>query len=364
MIVLGVIGLFAVGCTDKGGETLVGSNGDSVDGVAQTKAKPSPTETCEVIDFNTFEHGDPITMLSVLGTSLNVTSERYPPNAATDVDPRAFDTDKPLSQVSNSEYDLVYQGDGAICDACEGQGRILVIPSENFARDGDHKWGGEITFTGFSGSDLYLKSFVALDNDKNEEPIRAFVDGTKIGESSALGDGTVETVSLGNAVTIDNTLRFVTGTEKKDNITGSGAIDDLRMCRQDEGEGCTLGFWKNHTGQGPGNQANAWAETGYDTNDKLDEVFDIPGDLDFDGDETLLDALNFRGGPDATAAARLLLKQAVAALLNASHPDVAYGMTVDQIISDVNDALATEDRQTMLDLKDELDELNTASCPL
>lgn len=363
LMLLGVIGLFATGCTDEGGGSLVGSNGEDVDRVEQATAKSTTTESCEIIDFNTYEHGDPISTASVFGTSLDITAERYPPKSATGISPRAFDTDLSVDQVSDTDYDLVYQGDGAICDACEGLGRVLVIPDPDFTAKGDYRHGGEVTLSGFSGSDLYLKSFIVVDDDATEPPVRAFVDGTKIGESSALGNGTVETVSLGDAVTIDNTLRFVLGTEEQE---GSGALDDLEICRQEEvgEEGCTLGYWKNHTGQGPGNQANAWAATGYETDDQLDDVFDIPGTLEFDGDETLLDALSFSGGSDATAAARLLLKQAVAALLNASHPDVSYGMTTDQIISDVNDALATEDRETMLALKDKLDELNNASCPL
>jgi len=357
-LVFGVVGLLTTGCTDNGAETVVGSNAEDA-GIEQTPVK-STSETCEVIDFNNLGHGDALASASVFGTSLDFTAERYSPGAATGIQPRGFDTNLDGNTVEDS--DLVYQnGD---CPNCDGLGRILVIPAPNFNEEGDHRHGGEITVSGFPGSNFYLKSFIAIDDDSNEPPIRVFVDGTKIGESSSLGNGTVETVSFGSATPISDTLRFVMGTEEVDNVTGSGAVDDFQICREVVGdEGCTLGYWKTHTGDGPGNQANAWAATNYEKNDQLGEVFDIPDAFDLDT-ATFYEALSFRGGPDATAAARLLLKQAVAALLNASHPDVAYGMTISQIVSDVNKALATEDRQEMLELKDQLDELNKASCPL
>jgi hypothetical protein len=92
-------------------------------------------------------------------------------------------------------------------------------------------------------------------------------------------------------------------------------------------------------------------------------VFDLPDAYGLD-DTSLLDALSFRGGPTDAAAARILLRQAVAALLNASNPDVEYTMTTAEIIADVNAALASGDRATMLELASELDSLNNLGCPL
>ena len=79
---------------------------------------------------------------------------------------------------------------------------------------------------------------------------------------------------------------------------------------------------------------------------------------------TLLAALSFQGGTALADAARLLLHHAVAALLNASHPGVDYPRTPASIIADVNAALASGSRSTMLALKNQLDSDNNLGCPL
>lgn len=245
---------------------------------------------------------------------------------------------------------------------------MLIIPSSNFDEsnfgDGDYQWGGELTLSGFpAGSDFFVKSYDAVDDDAGERTIRLQVDGVLKGMSTNEGNGTVETVTA-DANTINSEIKFLLG-EEGSRVTGSGAVDNVEICRTETlgDEGCTLGYWKNHTGEGRGNQQNAWAATGYSTDDALEDVFDVPDDYELD-DVTLLEALSFNGGGDATAASRLLLKQAVAAVLNASHGAVDYALTSGDIIAQVNAALATEDRSTMLTLKDELDAFNNAGCPL
>ena len=88
-----------------------------------------------------------------------------------------------------------------------------------------------------------------------------------------------------------------------------------------------------------------------------------------DKDDSLLDALNYKGGEGLSGAAQTLLRAAVAALLNDAHPEINYPYVGD-IISDVNDALAdavlepeVEDgRDILLDLKDIFDEFNNLEC--
>jgi len=59
------------------------------------------------------------------------------------------------------------------------------------------------------------------------------------------------------------------------------------------------------------------------------------------------------------------LRAAVAALLNSSNPSVNYPLTTSQVISQVNAALATGDRNTILTLATKLDNANNAGgCPL
>jgi hypothetical protein len=82
------------------------------------------------------------------------------------------------------------------------------------------------------------------------------------------------------------------------------------------------------------------------------------------GNATLLAALGFAGGSGVEGAAEILLRAAVAALLNASHPNVAYPRAEASVISEVNSALASSNRDTMLSLAASLDADNNLGCPL
>jgi hypothetical protein len=113
-----------------------------------------------------------------------------------------------------------------------------------------------------------------------------------------------------------------------------------------DGDGCTPGFWRQ-----PHHFA-AWVPTGYAPNDPFDTVFGrSPGD-----DLTLHEALTARGG-----GINALLRQAVAALLNAAHPDVAYRYTVAEVISIVQRAI---DSGAFESAKDLLESANELGCPL
>jgi hypothetical protein len=79
---------------------------------------------------------------------------------------------------------------------------------------------------------------------------------------------------------------------------------------------------------------------------------------------TLQAALALPGGPGVAGGARILMKQAVAALLNAAHPNILYPLTPAQVINRVNAALASGNRSTMIALAAQLESYNTAGCPL
>jgi hypothetical protein len=116
-------------------------------------------------------------------------------------------------------------------------------------------------------------------------------------------------------------------------------------------EGCTPGYWKNHLA--------SWPPTGFSTGQALTSVFGpnaLPG--------TLLEALSFGGGPGVTGAKQILLRAAVAALLNAASPDVDYTRTTAQVIAAVNTALASDDRGVILALATALDTDNNLGCPI
>jgi hypothetical protein len=120
------------------------------------------------------------------------------------------------------------------------------------------------------------------------------------------------------------------------------------------GAGCTPGFWKNCTIH--------WQLTGYATGQRISTVFTLGGCCGSLGDVTLKRALDFDGGDGVCGAARILLRAAVAALLNASSPEVDYPLAEADVISSVNAALATCRRGPMITLARELDRANNLGC--
>lgn len=120
-------------------------------------------------------------------------------------------------------------------------------------------------------------------------------------------------------------------------------------------EGCTPGYWKNHV--------DAWVT--FSPDQPVYDIFAIPSWLwPLVSGDTALYLLNYKGGPGDYGAARILLRHAMAAMLNATHPDVSYpALTTGNVQDLVADALA-EDREVMLQEKAVLEFLNEAGCPL
>jgi subtilisin-like proprotein convertase family protein len=128
----------------------------------------------------------------------------------------------------------------------------------------------------------------------------------------------------------------------------------------DTAEGLTPGFWKQNADQFDGTQwpRDVSGDLIYGLTTKVGEVFDVP--VDSDGApvypiafSTLTEALDFNGG-DVFA----LMRHAVAALLNATHLQVAYPLTPADIVTRTNAALASGDAQQIEALKDEFDAFN------
>ncbi|MBI3971499.1 MAG: hypothetical protein HY332_09440 [Chloroflexi bacterium] len=122
-------------------------------------------------------------------------------------------------------------------------------------------------------------------------------------------------------------------------------------------EGCTPGYWKQPQ------HLDSWAPTGFSPNQTLESVFDVPDSFGLDN-VSLLDALSLQGGPGLRGAAEVLLREAVAALLNSAHPDVDYPRSTSAVITAVNAALASGNRATILNLAAALDADNNLGCPL
>jgi hypothetical protein len=79
----------------------------------------------------------------------------------------------------------------------------------------------------------------------------------------------------------------------------------------------------------------------------------------------MLTALSYQGGPTIQDADRNLLRAAVAALLNSTALNGKYSLTTAQILTQVNAAMATGDRDTILGLQGQIDRFNNlGGCPL
>lgn len=123
-------------------------------------------------------------------------------------------------------------------------------------------------------------------------------------------------------------------------------------------EGCTPGYWKNHT--------SAWEE--YTTTTTLDELFDFPDALASFRTKTLADALAMQGGPTVSAKTEILMRAAAAAFLNAAHEGLGYPYRrftePFNIQAQVNGALASLDKTRIVNLAGTLDAANNLGCPL
>jgi len=121
--------------------------------------------------------------------------------------------------------------------------------------------------------------------------------------------------------------------------------------------GCTPGFWKNNLA--------AWATIGVATNQTLSGAgFSFSNISGVSSSDSLLTALGYKGGSGMSGAAQILLRAAAAAYLNAyANPTVGnYPLTTSQITTQVNAALASGDRSTILALASTLDGYNNGGC--
>lgn len=113
-----------------------------------------------------------------------------------------------------------------------------------------------------------------------------------------------------------------------------------------ENTGCTPGYWKNHT--------SAW--NGYSPTQAIGSVFSsAPAPY---ASMTLLQGLSLKGGSGTAGATQILLRAAIAAVLN-EYPDFAYSK-----INRVNAAIASGDRERILRLATRLDVQNNGDCAI
>lgn len=151
---------------------------------------------------------------------------------------------------------------------------------------------------------------------------------------------TFEPIEDCNGNGIDDSIDVASG--KSADVNANGIPDE---CEELGDEGCSHGYWKNHLG--------SWAATGYSPAQDFDAVFGVEA---FSPDRTLLQALQAGGG-----GINNLGRQGVAALLDASHPDVDFPLTPEEVIQLVRDAI---DEGTVGATATYLDGLVNLGCPL
>ena len=126
--------------------------------------------------------------------------------------------------------------------------------------------------------------------------------------------------------------------------------------------GRTPGYWKNHP--------EAWP-TPYLPSNFIQDVFVVPGallnmgnlDLDKNGSkDSLLAGLNYRGGSTLSGGAQILMRAAIAALLNEANygADFPIATSTSDLIAQVNVVLATQSRAQYVSFASYLDYWNNA----
>jgi hypothetical protein len=79
----------------------------------------------------------------------------------------------------------------------------------------------------------------------------------------------------------------------------------------------------------------------------------------------LLTALSFQGGPTFDDAAKLLLRDAVAALLNSVNPNFDFSISKTLVLNDTNAAIRSGNRNEVLLVQEAFSGDNSgAACPL
>jgi hypothetical protein len=147
-------------------------------------------------------------------------------------------------------------------------------------------------------------------------------------------------------------------------------------------QGCTPGYWKNHT--------DVWQE--YHASESVSHMlrsslsggtdYTFPSILSQYGSISMLDALKLKGGSGADGGAQILLRAATAGILNAAYdvvPDGSQGLfypyrryqsvtingvTYPALIPAVTAALNSLDKDTMVNLAAQIDAANNLGCPL
>jgi len=147
-------------------------------------------------------------------------------------------------------------------------------------------------------------------------------------------------------------------------ITGmTGAFSSQAFAGENGGEGCSPGFWKTDASK---RGEATWDDTVFGPDELWEDIFN-PVELRVKSGNadspTLEEALNAKGGK-----INALAREAVAAILNDSHPEIDYPLDLDVIQDLVNAAVSDGSNIAIENAREALFPLNhfgeTVICPL
>ena len=147
-------------------------------------------------------------------------------------------------------------------------------------------------------------------------------------------------------------------------ITGmTGAFSSQAFAGENGFEGCSPGFWKTDASK---RDEAAWADTAFGPDELWEDFFDpvtLRVKSGTPSDPTLEEALNAKGSK-----INALAREAVAAILNDSHPEIDYPLDFDAIQDLVNAAVSDGSNIAIENAREALFPLNhfgeTVICPL
>ena len=139
--------------------------------------------------------------------------------------------------------------------------------------------------------------------------------------------------------------------------TGACVNTDNGSCNL---EACSPGFWKNHLPP-----SSAWPNSGLSPSDTLTIAGFVNANGPVSMGDSLINALNYQGGPGLAGGERILVRACVSALLSASNANIDYPFTPAEVLSACNTALANNSRSADTTLAETYNGLyNTLVCPL